>query len=126
MMDIDLGGLSIGQHRECSEPTEQGEQGQLQSYSYSQWCPWGHSRYCLTDTEDTTGVPAVTQSMNLTRDLSDILNRVLHIESSILNRILLVRRMENQHIEADVVYVNNRGQDSSEFEYRDGTPYTVP
>ena len=34
--------------------------------------------------------------------------------------------MENQHIEADVVYVNNRGQDSSEFEYRDGNNSPPP
>ena len=62
--------------------------------------------------------------MNLTRELSGILNRVLHIENSILNRLLLVRRMENQHVEAHVVYVN-RG-DSSEFEYRDGNNYPPP
>ena len=91
---------------ESAQSPQSKKQGQLQSYSYSQWCP------------------AVTQPMNLTRDLSDILNRVLHIENSILNRILLVRRMENQHVEADIVYVN-RG-DSSEFEYRDENPSPLP
>ena len=106
-MDIDLGGPRWTLHRSAQRVLRaQGEQGQLQSYSYSQWCP------------------AVTQPMNLTRDLSDILNRVLHIENSILNRILLVRRMENQHVEADVVYMN-RG-DSSEFEYRDENPSPPP
>ena len=72
----------------------------VQSVSNNQWCP-----------------------MNLTRELSGILTRVLNIENSILQRIILVRRMEQQHVEADV-YVN-RGENSEfenpEFEYR-GNP----
>ena len=130
MMNMGLCGLSTGLSTESAQSTESRESRDSPSPTaseVSQWCPWGHPGYCLTNTEDTTRVPAVTQSMNLTRDLSDILNRVLHIESSILNRILLVRSMESAHVDADVVYVNHRGQDSSEeFEYRDGNNSPPP
>ena len=58
--------------------------------------------------------------MNLTRELSGILNRVLHIENSILQRIILVRRMEEQ-VE-DNIYVNK----DSELEVRNPSPPLPP
>ena len=66
--------------------------------------------------------------MNLTRELSGILTRVLNIENSILQRIILVRRMEQQQVEEDV-YVNrgeNRESENPEFEYRTPTPPLPP
>ena len=59
--------------------------------------------------------------MNLTRELSGILNRVLHIENSILQRIILVRRMEQQ-VE-DNIYVN---KGDSELEVRNPSPPLPP
>ena len=46
--------------------------------------------------------------MNLTRELSQILTRVLSVENSILQRLLVVRRMEQEEEE---VYFN-RGEKS--------------
>ena len=68
--------------------------------------------------------------MNLTRELSQILTRVLSVENSILQRLLVVRRMEQEEEE---VYVN-RGEKSKsenpefnpEFEYRTPTPEPPP
>ena len=60
--------------------------------------------------------------MNLTRELSGILNRVLHIENSILQRIILVRRMEQQ-VEENI-YLNQG--DSENPEDRNPTPPLPP
>ena len=59
--------------------------------------------------------------MNLTRELSSILNRVLHIENSILQRIILVRRMEQQ-VEENI-YLN---QGDSENPDRNPSPPLPP
>ena len=109
----------VSESRESSSPSVSGVSG---------WCSWGHSGYtCLTHTLDTTEAPDRTQSMNITKDLSDILNRLLYIESDILNRLLLVRNMESAHVNADVVYANQSGQDSSEgFEFRSGNDSPPP
>ena len=109
----------VSESSESSSPSVSGVSG---------WCSWGHSGYtCLTHTLDTTEAPDRTQSMNITKDLSDILNRLLHIESDILNRLLLVRNMESAHVNADVVYANQSGQDSSEgFEFRSGNDSPPP
>ena len=110
----------VSESRESSSPSVSGVSG---------WCSWGHSGYtCLTHTLDTTEAPDRTQSMNiLTKDLRDILNMLLHIESDILNRLLLVRNMASAHVNADVVYANQSGQDSSEgFEFRSGNDLPPP
>ena len=60
--------------------------------------------------------------MNLTRELSSILNRVLHIENSILQRIILVRRMEQQ-VEENI-YLNQG--DSENPEDRNPSPPLPP
>ena len=62
--------------------------------------------------------------MNLTRELSGILNRVLHIENSILQRIILVRRMEQQ-VEENI-YVNKGNSENPELEDRNPSPPLPP
>ena len=63
--------------------------------------------------------------MNLSRELSQILTRVLSVENSILQRLLVVRRMEQE----EEVYTN-RGEKSKtenpEFEFRPPTPELPP
>ena len=57
MMDIDLCGLSTGLSTESAQSTESRESRDSPSPTVSevsQWCAWGHSGYCLTNTEDTT------------------------------------------------------------------------
>ena len=113
--------MDCGISRECE--SESSDSSSTSVGGLSKWGSWRHAGYCLTQTLDpTTEVTVSTQSMNLTRDLSDILNRLLRIESGILNRILMVRQMDPNHIEADVVYANHRGQDSSEDSDSDPPP----
>ena len=73
--------------------------------SFSRRGSWRHEGYSLLETLG--AAPEVNESMDLTRNLSDILDRLLNIESGILNRILMLR-MHPPPVEADVLYGNVR------------------
>ena len=106
--------------REC-ESSDSNSSENTPVGSLSRWGSWRHAGYCLTGTLDPA--PEVTESMDITRNLSDILDRLLNIESGILNRILMVR-MHPPHVEADVLYGNIR-QEVSDSD-SDPTPPPPP
>ena len=89
-----------------SESSESNNSESTPVGSFSKWGSWRHAGYCIRS-ETLDPAPEVTESMDLTRNLSDILDRLLNIESGILNRILMLR-MHPPPVEADVLYGNVR------------------